>query len=118
MNRPLTVGALVARLQRGLPLEQIGAGGLDRQVTSADVSSPGLVLAGYVERFPAHRLQAFGETEIASLHSLTREERERILRDMRDGVGAIPTMGTVAGLVSGATWLYGVADGYIQGRRK
>ena len=51
MNRPLTVGALIARLQRGLPLEQIGTGGLDRLVTSADVSSPGLVLAGFVERF-------------------------------------------------------------------
>ena len=80
MNRPLTVGALVARLQRGLPLEQIGAGGLDRPVTSVDVSGPGLVLAGYIDRFPAQRLQAFGETEIAYLASLTRDERERILR--------------------------------------
>ena len=80
MTRPLTVGALVARLQRGLPLEQIGAGGLDRLVTSSDVSGPGLVLAGYVERFPAQRLQALGETEIAYLGSLSREDRERILR--------------------------------------
>jgi HPr kinase/phosphorylase len=80
VSRPLTVGALVARLQRGLPLEQIGAGGLDRHVTSSDVSGPGLVLAGYVDRFPAQRLQAFGETEIAYLSSLAREERERILR--------------------------------------
>ena len=32
-------------------------------------------------------------------------------------VGAIPVIGAVAGLVYGATWLYGVADGYIQGRR-
>jgi HPr kinase/phosphorylase len=80
VTRPLTVGALVARLQRGLPLEQIGDGGLDRLVTSSDVSGPGLVLAGYVDRFPAHRLQAFGETEIAYLGSLTLEERARILR--------------------------------------
>ena len=80
MTRPLTVGALVARLQRGLPLEQIGAGGLDRLVTSSDVSGPGLVLAGYVDRFPAQRLQALGETEIAYLGSLSAEERERILR--------------------------------------
>jgi HPr kinase/phosphorylase len=80
VNRPLTVGALVARLQRGLPLEQIGAGGLDRHVTSSDVSGPGLVLAGYVDRFPAQRLQAFGETEIAYLASLSHAERERILR--------------------------------------
>ena len=33
-------------------------------------------------------------------------------------IGAIPILGSVAGLVYGATWLYGVADGYIQGRKK
>jgi len=33
-------------------------------------------------------------------------------------VGAIPLLGSVAGLVYGATWLYGVADGFVQGRRK
>lgn len=33
-------------------------------------------------------------------------------------LGAIPIIGGLAGLVYGATWLYGVADGYIQGRKK
>jgi hypothetical protein len=33
-------------------------------------------------------------------------------------VGAIPILGWAAGLIGGATWLYGVADGYIQGKRK
>jgi len=33
-------------------------------------------------------------------------------------IGAIPLLGGVAGLVYGATWLYGVADGFIQGRKK
>jgi TM2 domain-containing membrane protein YozV len=33
-------------------------------------------------------------------------------------LGAIPLLGSVAGLVYGATWLYGVADGFVQGRRK
>jgi len=33
-------------------------------------------------------------------------------------VGAIPLIGSLAGLVYGATWLYGVADGYIQGRKR
>jgi len=33
-------------------------------------------------------------------------------------LGGIPLIGTVAGLVYGATWLYGVADGFIQGRKK
>lgn len=33
-------------------------------------------------------------------------------------LGAIPLIGGIAGLVYGATWVYGVADGYIQGKRK
>lgn len=33
-------------------------------------------------------------------------------------LGAIPLIGSVAGLVWGATWLYGVADAYVQGRKK
>jgi TM2 domain-containing membrane protein YozV len=32
--------------------------------------------------------------------------------------GAIPILGSLAGLVWGATWLYGVADGYLEGRKK
>lgn len=33
-------------------------------------------------------------------------------------LGALPLLGSAAGLIYGATWLYGVADGYIQGRKK
>jgi len=33
-------------------------------------------------------------------------------------IGAIPIIGSVAGLVYGVTWLYGVADGYLEGRKK
>ena len=33
-------------------------------------------------------------------------------------LGAIPLIGSVAGLVYAGTWLYGVADGFIQGRKK
>lgn len=33
-------------------------------------------------------------------------------------LGAIPVIGSLAGLVWGATWLYGVADGFLEGRRK
>jgi len=33
-------------------------------------------------------------------------------------LGAIPIVGWVAGLVGGATWLYGVGDAYVQGRKK
>jgi TM2 domain-containing membrane protein YozV len=30
----------------------------------------------------------------------------------------IPLLGPVAGAIAGVTWLYGVADGYIQGKKK
>jgi TM2 domain-containing membrane protein YozV len=33
-------------------------------------------------------------------------------------IGAIPIIGSVAGLVYGVTWLYGVADGFLEGRKK
>lgn len=33
-------------------------------------------------------------------------------------IGAIPIVGWAAGLVYGATWIYGVADGYFTGRKK
>jgi HPr kinase/phosphorylase len=79
VTKGLTVGRLVERLKDVLRLEQVGDGGLDRPVTSKDVSSPGLALAGYVNRFPAQRLQVLGETEITYLASLADAERDRIL---------------------------------------
>jgi TM2 domain-containing membrane protein YozV len=33
-------------------------------------------------------------------------------------VGAIPLIGPLAALVGGATWIYGVADGYFTGKKK
>ena len=33
-------------------------------------------------------------------------------------LGGIPVIGTVAGLVATGTWIYGVADGYITGKKK
>jgi HPr kinase/phosphorylase len=75
----LTVGRLVERLRDVLALEPFGNTGMDRDIVSPNVSSPGLVLAGYVERFPAHRLQVFGETEISYLASRSDAERREIL---------------------------------------
>ncbi len=40
-----------------------------------DISSPGLALAGFVDRFPGGRMQVFGETELAFLASLSPEAR-------------------------------------------
>ncbi len=33
-------------------------------------------------------------------------------------LGAIPLVGSVAALVGGATWLYGVGDAYVTGKRR
>lgn len=52
---------------------------MERTVPGAEVSSPGLVLAGYTGRFTGQRLQVLGETEISYLSSLEIGERKRIL---------------------------------------
>ncbi|HEX9085251.1 MAG TPA: hypothetical protein VF836_10960, partial [Gemmatimonadaceae bacterium] len=76
----VTVGALLDRLRGSLQLEEMEPGsGLDRVVGNPEVSSPGLVLAGYVKRFSAERLQVLGETEITYLQSLTPADRKKIL---------------------------------------
>ena len=81
MTTTLSVGRLFDRLKDILELEAIGeAGGLDRPVTSPEVSSPGLVLAGYTERFVPDRCQILGETEITYLKSLEDARRLHVLQ--------------------------------------
>ncbi len=87
-GRPITVAGLAELLRDTLGLERVGIVGdastdavaLERRVTSPEISSPGLVLAGYVERFVGHRLQVLGETEVTYLVSLTPEVRSRIVK--------------------------------------
>lgn len=72
----LTVGALVDRLREPLELDPLGpTTGFDREITSPEASSPGLVLAGYINRFPYQRIQVLGETEISFLQSLPPDTR-------------------------------------------
>jgi HPr kinase/phosphorylase len=78
----LTVARLVERMSEALQLEHVGdTGGLDRVIESPHVSSPGLALAGYTERFANHRLQVLGETEVRYLESKSDDERRPLLRD-------------------------------------
>ncbi len=80
MSRTLSVRQFLERAGDSLSLHDIGGGaGLDRVIANADISSPGLALAGYIDRFVAERLQVLGETEITYLASLAAGERERIL---------------------------------------
>ncbi len=79
MSRPLSVRQFLERSGESLILHDLNDGvGLDRIISNADISSPGLALAGYVDRFVAERLQVLGETEITYLFSLSEAERERI----------------------------------------
>jgi HPr kinase/phosphorylase len=81
VTKRLTAGDLFERLRETLQLEQVaGADGLGREVTGPEISTPGLALAGYVERFPADRVQVLGETEVTYLHSLDPAQRRRNLR--------------------------------------
>jgi HPr kinase/phosphorylase len=52
---------------------------LDRQVESPTLSSPGLVLAGFRDRFLRGRLQVLGETEIRYLDSLDPVRQREVL---------------------------------------
>jgi len=80
MTAKLTVGRLIERMRETLELEHDAAtDGLDRLIESPNVSSPGLVLAGYFDRFPSRRLQVLGETEITYLKSLDPEVRRQHL---------------------------------------
>lgn len=76
----LTVRDLVAQKGESLQLEPLtGDAGMDRKVTVPEVSSPGLVLAGFTRRFLSKRLHVLGETEIAYLKSLRPAQRREAL---------------------------------------
>ena len=71
MSTKFTVGACSNRCARRCSWSCCSdSAGLSREILSSDVSSPGLALAGYVERFPPQPLQVFGETEVTYLESL------------------------------------------------
>lgn len=121
MKEPFTVEGLFELLRDTLQLEVVipsdGPGrGFAREVTSPEVASPGLVLAGYTDRFVGHRLQVLGETEVTYLASLTREARAAILarffsfdipalvvtkgQDLPEGLGAAAEAAGVSVLLS------------------
>ena len=80
MKRKFTVARLLEQMREPLQLELVGDdAGLAREITSSDVSSPGLALAGYVDRFVAQRVQVLGETEISYLNSLPKQMRREVL---------------------------------------
>jgi HPr kinase/phosphorylase len=80
VTAPVTVGRLFESLRERLALQLMGSeAGLSREIVSPEASSPGLVLAGYVERFVPNRVQVLGETEISFLASRDRELRHQVV---------------------------------------
>jgi HPr kinase/phosphorylase len=78
--KSLTVEDLVRAKRETLRLELLTEGcDLTRPIMSPTISNPGLVLAGFHDRFPTGRIQIFGETEIRWLVSLTDEARRASL---------------------------------------
>jgi len=72
----LTVDELLRAKKESLNLELLTDGrGLVREIHNPDISSPGLVLTGYTERFPSDRVQVLGETEVSFLESLDEDRR-------------------------------------------
>ena len=76
MPAKLTVDELLRSKKETLALELLTDGrGLTREIHNPDISSPGLVLTGYAERFPTDRMQVLGETEVSFLESLDDDTR-------------------------------------------
>jgi len=79
----LTVGELLERKSDSLSLELLaGSSGLEREVPGPEISSPGLVLSGFTDRFPRDRIQVLGETEVTYLRSLSAGERSRAVETL------------------------------------
>jgi HPr kinase/phosphorylase len=76
----LRVDDLLEQRQKSLDLVLVaGQAGLTREIMSSDISSPGLVLAGFTDRFPSRRMQVLGETEVMYLRSMEAERRRVVL---------------------------------------
>ncbi len=83
MTDTVTVERLLQGREELLGLELLTPGlPLTREVTEPDVSSAGLALAGFSDRFREGRLQILGETEMTYLESLQPEGVEDRLKEL------------------------------------
>lgn len=77
----ITVAEILARKDELLELDLVTEGvTLEREASDADISSPGLALSGFTDRFAPGRMQVFGETEMMYLAGLDEARaRERLI---------------------------------------
>ncbi len=74
-----------------------GSEGLPRQIQTNEIYRPGLVLAGFSERFAFKRIQIFGETEMTYIDSLSSAQRRESIERLTSF--PIPLIVTTKGLV-------------------
>ena len=80
MTAPITVRQLFGAREEELELQLLTPDvPLDGRITNPDVSSPGLSLAGYTDRFGEGRAQVFGDTEMSYLSTLEPHDVEERL---------------------------------------
>jgi HPr kinase/phosphorylase len=74
-----------------LQLELIsGEEGINRPISTSDISRPGIEIAGYFEYYPAERIQLLGKTELSFFSELPENERisrmERLCTDITPAI--------------------------------
>jgi HPr kinase/phosphorylase len=73
-----------------------GEEGINRPITTSDISRPGMEIAGYFEFYPAERIQLLGKTELSFFEELP--ESERVLRMERLCTDITPAIIVTRGL--------------------
>lgn len=67
-----------------------GEEGINRPITTSDISRPGIELAGYFDYYPANRIQLIGMTELTFANKLNESERdyrlERLCTDVTPAI--------------------------------
>jgi HPr kinase/phosphorylase len=67
-----------------------GEEGINRPITTSDISRPGIEMAGYFEYYPAERIQLLGKTELSFFTQLSQNERisrmERLCTDITPAI--------------------------------
>ncbi|QOR66205.1 HPr kinase/phosphorylase [Cytobacillus suaedae] len=67
-----------------------GEEGINRPITTSDISRPGLEMAGYFTYYPAERIQILGKTELSFFERLSSEEKairmEKLCTDITPGI--------------------------------
>ncbi|MGX7031035.1 HPr(Ser) kinase/phosphatase [Vagococcus zengguangii] len=55
---------------------------LDRKITTADISRPGLELTGYFNYYPSERIQLFGKKETTFLDRMSSDEKRIVMKKL------------------------------------